>query len=118
MRTLVDVQKQLPTSAEKGLSGDGVAHSAQRFGRNTLTPLPREPVWKKFVEKFDEPIIKILLAAALLSMVVEMFQHNPVSAGVTMGVLAIGFVALFVLKQQAWVPTAMFASAIVIFFVG
>ena len=41
-----------------------MADSRQRFGANRLTPLPREPLWKKFLEKFDEPIIKILLAAA------------------------------------------------------
>jgi Ca2+-transporting ATPase len=82
MRTLRDV-RDLPTAAEGGLTPEGVARSRQRFGRNVLTPLPREPLWKKFLEKFDEPIIKILLAAALLSMVVDLFkagEHRPPAA--------------------------------------
>jgi Ca2+-transporting ATPase len=86
MRSLHEVLQQLPTSTESGLSPDAVAQSRQRFGANRLTPLPREPLWRKFLEKFDEPIIKILLAAALLSMVVDLFKgkealpatgHNP-----------------------------------------
>jgi Ca2+-transporting ATPase len=82
MRALQDLQS-LQTSAEAGLSSEGVAQSRQQFGRNVLTPLPREPLWRKFLGKFDEPIIKILLAAALLSMVVDLFkgkEHRPPSA--------------------------------------
>src|SRR3712207_8742312 len=78
MRLLTEIVQQLPPSAENGLTADGVSQSRQRFGANRLTPLPREPLWKKFLEKFDEPIIKILLAAALLSMFVELFSNNPV----------------------------------------
>src|SRR5262249_11585992 len=40
----------------------------------------REPLWKKFLEKFDEPIIKILLAAALLSMIVDLFKGTAAPA--------------------------------------
>src|SRR5262249_1868058 len=68
-----------------GLVPDQVEQSRREFGRNELTPLPREPLWKKFLEKFDEPIIKILLAAALLSMVVDLFKGRgakPPPAGV------------------------------------
>ena len=47
----------------------------------------REPLWKKFLDKFDEPIIKILLAAALLSMFVDLFKaqrhaRRPAALGV------------------------------------
>ncbi len=119
MRTLLDIQQQYPGSfPEAGLTADLVEQSRRQFGSNALTPLPREPIWKKFVEKFDEAIIKILLAAALLSMFVDLFQHNPVAAGVVLGIVAVGFVALFVFKQQYWIPTAMFVSAIGVFFVG
>src|SRR5947209_14234661 len=83
MRSLADIQQAFVVSPETGLTADMVARSRQRFGSNRLTPLPREPLWKKFLEKFDEPIIKILLAAALLSMVVDLFkgkEHHPAAA--------------------------------------
>ena len=76
MRTLAEIEQLFPGPAEAGLSAAGAEESAKRFGLNRLTPLPREPLWKKFVEKFDEPIIKILLAAALLSMFVDLFAGN------------------------------------------
>lgn len=118
MRTLADLQNSLPISTEQGLTPEGVEQSRQRFGPNQLTPLPREPLWKKFIEKFDEPIIKILLAAALLSMVVDLFKADNVLGGISLGVLAAALVGFFVLKMGEWVPTLLFGAAILMFFVG
>ena len=75
------MRHRAPLPGCPGLTADQVALSRQRFGSNRLTPLPREPIWKKFLAKFDEPIIKILLAAALLSMFVDLFQHRAGLAG-------------------------------------
>jgi len=118
MRTLVELQKQLPISVENGLTLEGAAQSRDKFGTNKLTPLPREPLWKKFLEKFDEPIIKILLAAALLSMFVDLFRGNPVAAGVALGVFAAAALALYVLHLGEWLPSLLFGSAIVVFAVA
>src|SRR4051812_34311474 len=117
MRVLTELSQALPVSTDQGLPPDAVAASRQRFGSNRLTPLPREPLWKKFLEKFDEPIIKILLGAALLSMFVELFQHSPTSAGVALAVVAAALAAFFVLKLGEWVPSLLFGSAVVLFFV-
>jgi Ca2+-transporting ATPase len=127
MRTLQEIRQLFTDAAESGLSADAVesglsadavARSAKQFGANKLTPLPREPLWKKFLDKFDEPIIKILLAAALLSMFVDLFQVAPATAGVALGLVAAAVAGLFVLKRPAWVPTLLFVSALVLFFVG
>ena len=80
--------------------------------------MPREPLWQKFIEKFDEPIIKILLAAALLSMVVDLFKANSTVGGIALGVVAVLLAGAYVAKQARWVPTLMFVSAIMLFFVG
>src|SRR5882724_11406430 len=90
MRTLQEVLQHLPASVDNGLAPEGVAQSRQRFGANRLTPLPREPLWKKFLEKFDEPIIKVLLAAALLSMIVDLFRPPFDSGRYTTGGIAVG----------------------------
>ncbi|MCI0456624.1 MAG: HAD-IC family P-type ATPase [Gemmataceae bacterium] len=118
MRTLLDIQKELPISSETGLALEAVARSRDKFGVNRLTPLPREPMWKKFLEKFDEPIIKILLAAALLSMFVDLFRVSPATAGVALGVFVAAIVGFYALKLGAWIPSLMFGSAIVVFFIG
>lgn len=52
----------------KGLNPEEVTASRERHGHNVLTPPKRESVWKLFIEKFNDPIIKILLVAAFLSL--------------------------------------------------
>src|SRR3954468_21715038 len=112
MLSIRAIQEQLPTTTENGLAAEGVPQSRQQFGANRLTPLPREPLWKKFLEKFDEPIIKILLGAALLSMFVDLFQERAnVTAGVGVALLAAAVAALYVLRKAQLVPTLLFVSA-------
>lgn len=118
MRTLSELAQSLPISIDTGLSPQAVADSQRLFGANRLTPLPREPLWKKFLEKFDEPIIKILLAAALLSMFVELFGGNTFAAGGALAVVVALLATLALLRLGGWIPAAMFASALGLFFVG
>ena len=118
MRLLADIQSNLSLSLDQGLATDAVGPSRQRFGRNQLTPLPRQPIWKKFIAKFDEPIIKILLAAALLSMVVDLFKANNLVGGVSLAVFAGLVTALFLRHMTEWLPSLLFVSAILMFLVG
>jgi Ca2+-transporting ATPase len=119
MRALSEILQKLPTTAQNGLSPESVAASRQSFGENRLTPLPREPLWRKFLEKFDEPIIKILLAAALLSMVVDLFKgHAYIDGAVSVGLLIVGVIAAYALKRSEWVPSFLFGLALLTFFMG
>ena len=54
-----------------GLTSEQVAESRRLFGENVLTPPERVSLWKQFVEKFEDPIIRILLLAWVLSMVIS-----------------------------------------------
>jgi Ca2+-transporting ATPase len=120
MRTISDVIKLLSVNLATGLPDSVIEASRQQFSKNVLSPLPRESLWKKFLAKFDEPIIKILLAAALLSMVVDIFSHkdSTLIGGICFGVLVAIIAAAYILKQSQWVPTLMFALAVMFFFVG
>lgn len=111
MRTLRSVLEIFPRAAVEGLSGEQVHESAGRFGQNRLTPLRREPAWRKLLAKFDEPIILILLAALLLKLVVDLFE-TAAWAGVTGFVVVVMVLALRWLPRVAgWVPAALFAVA-------
>lgn len=57
-----------------GLSNEQVLESRNKYGENILTPPEREPLWKLFLEKFKDPIIRILLIAAFLSLGIS-FVH-------------------------------------------
>lgn len=126
MRAIQEIQQHFPTAAQTGLSEQEAQKSQSEFGTNSLTPLPREPLWKKFIGMFDDPIIKILLAAALLSMFVDLFRGSPQdnvpgspkAAGICLGIVALAMIGAWISKQGRWIPTMMFVSAIVVFFVG
>ncbi len=115
MRTLRSVSEVFPGAREHGLTVAQVADSRTRFGVNRLTPLPREPIWKKFLEKFDDPIIQILLAASLLKIVVDLFAIAPLAGGIGLvSVLALAGGAVL-LRLQDWIPTLLFALAATLF---
>ncbi|HNQ68257.1 MAG TPA: calcium-translocating P-type ATPase, PMCA-type [Bacteroidales bacterium] len=73
-----------------GLTDDQVIESRKNYGENILTPPQKESVWKLFIKKFDDPIIKILLIAALLSLGIG-FVHNEFTE--TIGIFAAIFLA-------------------------
>lgn len=58
----------------EGLSDSEVAESRAKHGANLLTPVAQVSVWRKFLEKFQDPTIIILLVAALLSIGVSVYE--------------------------------------------
>ena len=101
-----------------GLDADQVRDSRERFGANRLTPLPREPAWRKLLDKFDDPIVKILIAAALLSMIVDLFGVSPVLAGWSLAGLVGAAVLLAILRRGDAIPPLLFAAAFGLFAIG
>ena len=59
----------------KGLTQDEVIRSREQHGTNLLTPPKRKSLWRLFFEKFNDPVIRILLVAAVLSLGIG-FIHN------------------------------------------
>ena len=58
-----------------GLSQNEVEESRKKNGSNTLTQIPPDPLWKKILEGFKDPMIMILLVA-LVVQVVLFFLHQ------------------------------------------
>ncbi|WP_366944258.1 calcium-translocating P-type ATPase, PMCA-type [uncultured Alistipes sp.] len=56
------------TDRLQGLSQAEVLRSREQYGANLLTPPKRKSLWRLFFEKFNDPVIRILLVAALLSL--------------------------------------------------
>ena len=52
----------------KGLTPEQVEESRKKYGNNIVTPSKRVSMWKLFFEKFNDPIIKILIVAAVVSL--------------------------------------------------
>ena len=69
------------TNYNRGLSSEQVEQSRREHGDNTLTPPKKDPVWKLFLEKFQDPIIRILLITLALSIAVSLYQYFSGTAG-------------------------------------
>ena len=65
----------------KGLTPEEVEASRAEHGSNILTPPKRRPVWLQFLDKFKDPIIRILLIALLFSFGVSAYHYFAEGAG-------------------------------------
>ena len=57
-----------------GLSDKQVLESRETYGWNLLTPPKRPSMWKLYLEKFNDPVIRILLVAAFFSLVISIIE--------------------------------------------
>ena len=63
-------------NSNSGLSDEQVGQRRKRCGLNVLTPPRRISLWKLYLDKYRDPIIQILLVAALISLVLAFIEHN------------------------------------------
>ena len=59
----------------KGLTDAQVLESRKKYGTNILTPPEKEPLWKQFLEKFEDPLIIILMIAGVLSVGISCYEY-------------------------------------------
>ena len=59
-----------------GLTTAQVPECRSRYGINVMTPPVREPLWKQYAGKFDDPIIRILILAVIISTVVALVKGS------------------------------------------
>ncbi len=58
-----------------GLTDAEVLESRNKNGVNVLTPAEQTPLWKRFLEKFGDPLIIILLIAGALSIGISCYEY-------------------------------------------
>lgn len=73
-----------------GLSTSEVCERRAQYGENLLTPPRRKSLWKLYLEKFEDPIIRILLVAAVVSLTMAFFGHDIIE---TVGIILAVFFA-------------------------
>ena len=49
-----------------GLTSQQVEESRRKYGANTLTEIPPDPLWKKILEGFKDPMLMILMVALVV----------------------------------------------------
>ncbi len=98
------------TSRYNGLSESEAIFSRQQHGVNVLTPAARQSLWRRFLDKFRDPLIVILLIAGVLSIGISIYEYyvldqdagvffEPVGIFIAI-LLATGLAFLFELKAD------------------
>ena len=62
------------TNVFTGLTDKEVLESREKHGMNLLTPPKKASMWKLYLEKFNDPVIRILLVAAFFSLVISIIE--------------------------------------------
>ena len=53
-----------------------MADSRRQYGENVLTPPQKASLWRLYLDKYNDPIIKILLVAAFISLVLAFVEND------------------------------------------
>ena len=59
-----------------GLTDQEVIASREKNGVNLLTPPKRPSIWKLYLEKFQDPVIRVLLVAAVFSLIISIIENE------------------------------------------
>jgi P-type Ca2+ transporter type 2C len=73
---LIPIEKLEEITGTAGLATDRIGALRTQYGANTMTPPMRDPLWRQYLEKFDDPIIRILLFAVAVSTVVAVVKGS------------------------------------------
>ena len=93
----------------QGLNKQQVEESRQKHGANTLTQIPPEPLWKKILEGFKDPMIMILLVIqVVLCFMGEAHWYEPV--GILIAIMIANGVSAISENQQEGKASALKAE--------
>ena len=74
--TVEDTLRYYQVDVGSGLTDTEAEDRLQRFGRNELDKEEGATLWELFLEQFDDPLVKILLAAAVISTVTAILEKD------------------------------------------
>ena len=70
---------------QQGLTAAEVLQSRLEHGENVLTPPKQQSKWRLYLEKYEDPMVRILLVAALVSLALSFVKQDFVE---TLGIIA------------------------------
>ena len=68
-----------------GLTDYEVLQSREKNGANLLTPPKRPSLWRLYLEKFEDPVVRVLLVAAVFSLIISIIENEYAE---TIGIIA------------------------------
>ena len=94
---MLSLDELKPITGTSGLTTEQVADFCKKYGANVMTPPVRDPLWKQYAEKFDDPIIRILILAVAISTVVSIVKGSGLldTIGIIIAILLSTAIAFF-----------------------
>ncbi len=86
----MEFEKSKNSAFYSGLTEKEVERSRQLHGTNYLTPAKRKSWWRLYLEKYNDPVIRILLAAIVISAVLSFYSGEIIE---TLGIIIAVFFA-------------------------
>ncbi len=81
-----------------------MAHNRAAFGLNILTPAAKTPLWRRFLDKFKDPLIIILLIAGVLSVGISCYEYWGLDEGAAVFFEPVGiFMAIILATGLAFI---------------
>jgi magnesium-transporting ATPase (P-type) len=85
-----ELEKDLKTSTETGLTSSEAQKRIEHFGKNELCKKEDDPLWKKYFEQFKQPLVLMLLVSAGISVVIGQWDD---AISITLAVVIVCTVA-------------------------
>ena len=76
-----EVAKALDVDTNTGMSSAEAQRRLEKFGPNQLASAPPVPKWKKFLAQFQDPLVYLLLAATVISLIAWFIERSHGTAG-------------------------------------
>ena len=76
-----EVATALDVDTNTGLSSAEAQRRLEKFGPNQLASAPPVPKWKKFLAQFQDPLVYLLLAATVISLIAWFIERSHGTAG-------------------------------------
>jgi Ca2+-transporting ATPase len=103
-RPVAEVCAALRTDAERGLAAGDAAGRLAACGPNVLAATPPDPTWRRFLAQFESPLVLLLVAAAIVSLVVWGIEHPggaPYEALTILAIVALNSALGFFQEERA-----------------
>ena len=93
-----EVAKALDVDTNTGLSSAEAQRRLEKFGPNQLASAPPVPKWKKFLAQFQDPLVYLLLAATVISLIAWFIERSHGTAGEVLPFDAIVIVLILIVN--------------------
>ncbi|MFA4859664.1 calcium-translocating P-type ATPase, PMCA-type [Methanoregula sp.] len=94
---IIPIEELATLTGTAGIASKDAERLRATHGANAMTPPVREPLWKQYLEKFNDPIIRILLFAVAVSTIVSLLKGSGLldTIGIIIAVLLATGIAFF-----------------------